>query len=292
MKVYISDFNNVLTELKGHVDFERDWRKADILIMWQDVIGNAPNIVKEARSLGKKVYIVEHGLLSINNYIPPLNEPFLGDKYLAWGQRTKDWLTERTTIDPDRIIITGTLLQRYVIPRKKHDDIKVLYAPRHWGKEIPENLEVAKELRKSGLFVFTKLVDGEHDPQNYDNPISTNRRTKNHTRGCFDAISEADIVVGIGEGTFAVLTYLMDIPYISVDNWVAKDLLGKLYTREIFNEQISDACVQTSLDKLNDTIMYELEHDTKKEERKKFLKYALNVPCDPLKNFLDVIYER
>ena len=290
MKVYISDFNNVLTELKMHVDLENDWRKADVLVLWQDVIADGPDIVNEAHKLGKKVLVAEHGLLSINDYIPPLNRPLLGDKFLAWGQRTKDWLIEKTSIDPNKIIITGTFLQNYIRSLKKHEGKRILYAPRHWGREIPENLQVAKELRKSGLFVFTKLVEGEHNPRDYDNPITTNRIVEDHVRECFKAISEADIVVGIGEGTFAALTYMMDIPYISVDNWVAKDLLGKLYTREEFNSQISDACVQTPINKLNSTIMYELEHDTKKEERKKFLKYALNMPGDPLKKFLEVIY--
>jgi hypothetical protein len=85
---------------------------------------------------------------------------------------------------------------------------------------------------------------------------------------------------------------MMGLPYVSVDNWIAKNLLGKLYTREVFNEQISNACVQTPVSKLNGTIMYELEHDTKKKERKEFLKYALNIPGKPLDRFLEVINEK
>ena len=292
MKVYIADFNGVLTELKDNVNLVTNWRDADTLVIWQDVVGDGPTIAQEAHSLGKRVLVAEHGLLSINDYIPPLSKPLIGDKYLTWGQRTKDWLIEKAHIHPDRIFVTGTLLQNNIIPLKPHKTKRILFAPRHWGKEIPENIQVANELKKLDVFVYTKIVEGEHDPNNYENPIQTNRVVENHIKECFKAISEADIVVGIGEGTFAALTYMMGLPYVSVDNWIAKNLLGKLYTREVFNEQISNACVQTPVSKLNGTIMYELEHDTKKKERKEFLKYALNIPGKPLDRFLEVINEK
>lgn len=294
MKIFLSNFNGIFDELIPVIgkDLVSNWKDADTLVLWQDVIGDLESIANEAKMMGKKVIVAEHGLLSINDYIPPLSRPLVADKFMAWGNWTKDWLVNKAGIDPEKVVVTGTLITKKLIPRRKHEDKRVLFAPRHWSGELEENLEVAAELRKSKFNVYSKLIDGENDPINYINPITSDRQGLNHIETCFHALSWADVVVGVGEGTFGALAHLMDIPYISVDNWREKELLGKTYSREEFNSQISPACHQVPLKKLNSWIEYEMKRPTMFEiERERFRKDCLSYPNDPVKAMLEVIYE-
>lgn len=293
MKIYIANFNGVLDGLSRELgkDIVSDWRDADTLVLWQDVIGELEQTANEAKNMGKRVIVAEHGLLSINDYIPPLSRPMVADTFMAWGNWTKSWLTDKAGIDPSRIAVTGTLLTGKIVPRRKHDKPRVLFAPRHWDKELPENLEVADELRKSQYDVFSKLLKGENDISRYPHPVSSDRQGWNHLQLCFDMLSWADVVVGIGEGTFGALTHLMDIPYISVDNWVTKDLLGKTYSRDEFVSQISPAAIQVPIESLNKQIELCIKDpDINKKEREWFRKEVLNYPGDPMEEMKKVIY--
>lgn len=296
MKIFIQNFNGVLDELVRAVknDTVKDWRQADVVVLWQDVIGEPESIASQAKIAGKKVIVAEHGMLSINDYIPPLSRPMIADKFMAWGNFTKEWLVEKAGIDPDRIVVTGTLLTKQIVPRRKHEDKRVLFAPRHWNGELKENLDVADELRKCDYTVFSKLLAGENNPASYPHPMTTDRQGFNHIKDCFSVLSWADVVVGIGEGTFGALAHLMDIPYISVDNWIEKDLLGKTYTKEEFDSQITKAAIKTPLPLLNMTIDAVIKNpDFNKGEREWFRKECLNVEGenDPLKKMEEVIYE-
>jgi hypothetical protein len=261
--------------------------------MWQDVIGELEDIASQAKAQGKRVIVAEHGLLSINDYIPPLNRPLVADIFMAWGNWTKDWLVTKAGIDATRIVVTGTLLSKEKVNRKPNHGPRVLFAPRHWNGELQENLDVATELKECKYDVFSKLLEGENSPANYPHPLSTNRQNLNHIETCFDVLSWADVVVGIGEGTFGALAHLMDIPYISVSNWRTKDLLGKTYTEKEFKSQISKACFQVPLEILNEQIDMLIKHPEMGERNRKwFRKECLNLPGDPLKKMLKVIYEK
>jgi hypothetical protein len=294
MKIYLENFNGIFDGLVSKIgkDLTTDWREADTIVLWQDVIGGLESVATQAKMMGKRVIVAEHGLLSINDYLPPLNRPIVADTFMAWGAWTKAWLVNKAKIAPERIVVTGTLLTDKLIPRREHEDKRVLFTPRHWDKELRENLEVADELKKCGYTVFSKLLEGENNPQNYPHPISSDRQELNHIEMCFEVLSWADVVVGVGEGTMGALAHLMDIPYISVDNWIEKDLLGKTYSRKEFNSQISPACHQVPLNKLNGWIDWEIKHPGMYElEREKFRKECLNYPGDPLKRMLEVIYK-
>lgn len=295
MKIYVENFNGIFDGLAPHIgpDVVETWQESDTVLLWQDVMGGCKEVALQAKEAGKKVIVAEHGLLSINDYIPPLNRPMIADKFMAWGNWTKEWLVNKAGVEPSRVVVTGTTITNKIVPIRKHDDKRVLFAPRHWDKELQENLDVANELKKCGYTVFSKLLDGENNPENYPNPLSSDRQGMNHLDMCFEVLSWADVVVGVGEGTFGALAHLMDIPYISVDNWKEKDLLGKTYTREEFNSQISPACHQVPLDKLNGWIDWEMKHPKMYEiERENFRKECLNLPNDPVKEMLKVIYER
>lgn len=297
MRIKVFNFNGVLdslvTYLAMHGQLEHDWNKADVIVMWQDVIGQMPEIAKNAKAWGKKVYVVEHGLLSINDYIPPLSRPLLADKFLAWGQKTKDWMVEKAKIDPERVVVTGTTVFDTFFPKRLHEGKNVLFAPRHWTPELPENLRIAEELKKlSKVNVKSKIIVGEHDPKNYPNPFSTDRQEANHLKECYRILSDTDVVVTLGEGTFAALAYYMDIPVISTDEWEQKELLGKIYTKDIFYEQVSYACNIVPLNKLNEAVMKEIKDPAKNQaKRLKFLREYCNYDGgSALQNILRVIY--
>ena len=175
-----------------------------------------------------------------------------------------------------------------------HSEKRILFAPRHWQFEIEENLEIAELLKTyDKAYVYSKIIVGEHDPFKYPNPIISQRTDFNHLKLCYDALKEADVVVGIGEGTFAALAYWMDIPYISVDLWKPKEMLGKIYSKEDFNAQISYACKLVRPKKLLEVIDYELEHpESMREFRSIFVEDYLNGgdPKLALEKQLEVIY--
>lgn len=298
MKIFVSSFNNVLDDLyykvKENGDLIHNWQDADVMVVWQDAVGVMSEMCRQMKALGKRVIVAEHGLLSINDYIPPLSKPLIGDVFMAWGQITKDWLVERANIPENKVTITGTTIFSSLGPRVPHKGKRVLFAPRHWVYHLPENLEVAEVLKKyDKAYVYSKIIVGEHDPFVYPNPIMSERTERNHIKTCYDALKEADVVVGIGEGTFASLAYWMDIPYISVDLWRTKELLGKVYDREEFNSQISCACKHVKIKKLLEVIDYELEHpESMSEFRSFFVQDYLDGgdPDDALEKQLKVIY--
>jgi hypothetical protein len=274
-------------------DLVQDWRGADVLVMWQDVMGEMKEIAQNARMAGKKVYVAEHGLLSINDYIPPLAYPLIGNKYMCWGKKSQEYLNKAGIKDT---VVTGTTIFNQMRPKRLHEGKNVLFAPRHWDIELPENIRIAQELSilmESGINVYSKIVEGEHNPDNYPNPISSNRLAPNHLMACYDALKDADILVTLGEGTIASLAYYLDIPVVSSNEWETKVLLGKTYTRDIFLSQVSTACHLTPLNKLNDTILSELKDPSQRRDlRLKFLNEHIDYQSEKsaLEKQLEVIY--
>lgn len=296
MKVTVFNFNGILDSLVSYLSFhgqlESNWQAADVVVLWQDVLGQLVNVAKQAKALGKRVYTVEHGLLSINDYIKPLSRPLIADKFLAWGQKSKEYMIE-AGIEPDRIVITGTTVFDDFGPKRLHEGKNVLFAPRHWTPDLEENLKIANRLRgMKGVNIKSKIIEGEHDPDKYPNPFSTDRQRDNHLKECYRVLSDTDVLVTLGEGTFAALAYYLDIPVISTDEWEQKELLGKIYTKDIFFEQVSYACNVIPIEKLNQTIKQELRHpEARRLKRLNFLKEYCNYDGgSALENILKVIY--
>lgn len=302
MKVFVANFNGIFNPIVAFLqirgDYTATWQEADVLLLWQDVIGGYPEIAKQAKEMGKRVYVAEHGLLSINDYLPPLSRPLIADKMLVWGERSKNWLTQKAGIKEDRIKVVGTTIFDNFKPKKLHDGKNVLFAPRHWDYELAENIEIAiklKELEKLGnIHIFSKIVEGEHIPSNYPNPISSNRLSGNHLDQCYTALSNADVLVTLGEGTIASMAYYLDIPVISSDHWETKELLGKVYDKTEFFSQVSEACSMVSPDDLNNQILIELQNPgLNRKLRYEFLKDACGyeLPRPAVENILEEIYE-
>jgi hypothetical protein len=282
MSVAVYNFNGVLNGLSNKIrekqDLANDWQGADTVVVWQDAIGVLAEMSRQAKKEGKKVIVAEHGLLSINDYIPPLSKPLIGDVFMAWGQVTKDWLVNKVHIPEAKIEITGSTIFSSLGERVPHEGKRVLFAPRHWQEDISENIEVANILKTyDKAYIYSKIIVGEHDPFTYPNPIMSERTVNNHLSLCYEALKTADVVVGIGEGTFAALAYQMNIPYISVDYWKPKELLGKIYTKEDFDSQLSYACRKVKPEKLIEAIDFELAHpEDMGDLRKKFVNEYLD----------------
>ena len=256
-------------------------------------MGEMKEIAQSARMAGKKVYVAEHGLLSINDYIPPLAYPLIGNKYMCWGEKSQKYLNDAGIKDT---VVTGTTIFDNMRPKRLHKGKNVLFAPRHWDIELPENIRIAEELKKlpEDVHVYSKIVEGEHNPDNYPNPLSSNRMAPNHLVECYEALKDADVLVTLGEGTIASLAYYLDIPVVSSDDWETKILLGKTYTRDIFLSQVSTACHLTPLNKLNDIILNELKDPSQRRDlRLKFLNEHIDYQSEKsaIQKQLELIYE-
>jgi len=298
MKICTTNFNQVLNELEAEVEHRGDrvelWQNADTVVLWQDVMGQAHEVAVGAKGAGKRVLTYEHGLLSINDYIPPLNKPMISDLYLTWGEMTKKWMVEKAHVPAEKIVVTGTTLFSRLGPKLTHEGKRVLFAPRHWDSPLAENYQVSDILKRyDKAFVYSKLVQGEHDPEAFPNPIITYRHNSDHIGNCYEALKDADVVVGIGEGTFASLAIWMDIPYISVDNWGQNNLLGKTYTKEEFNSQLSYASRKVPPERLLEAVDEELSHpEALHDLRKQFIDEYLDGgdPQKALEKQLAVVY--
>ena len=296
MKVYIESLNGVLDKLIMEVyrrgDLVEKWEDADVLVLWQDVMGRLKDIATNARMMGKKLYVAEHGLMSANDYIPPFNRTLLAHKVMVWGEERKKLLSKHGI---NNTVVTGSTIFDQMKPKRIHEGKNVLFAPRHWDRELDENLRVVEELKKlpKDVYVYSKIVEGEHDPLKYPNPIKSNRITPSHLASCYDALKNADVLVTLGEGTISSLAYYLDIPVVSASCWEKKTLLGIEYNREEFFKHITKACNMVELEDVNKTVMDELECPEKRRSlRLEFLNGFIDYQSNKtaLEKQLEVIY--
>ena len=271
MKIILRSFNQVISDLGKHFETTTDIFQAERVVLWNDVMPTEKSIIEFAHSLKRPVIVVQHGRHGTSRYYPPFNEPILADKLCVWGERDKKVLVDNNH-PAQKIEVCGTPIFSYLKPRIKHEGINIVFYPEHWDREVSENKAVAKELRKlrwknKNIKIITKIIDG-HNPDDYDNPVSSVRTANNHLDICVDVLTKADVVVGIEEGTFGLLAQAMDIPVVIMEEWSPKAIGGderyKTYWR-----RISEGSKRAILKNLNETILRQLENpDELKEERK------------------------
>lgn len=149
MKAYVSDFNNVLLELKNRVNFTSDPREADVFIIWQDVRGAMKTLVEmNADFMNKPVVVVQHGRGATRDYLAPNSFPLLADKICVWGEAEAERLKQAGYAD--KTVITGSPLTFYTRNAKlgPHKEKIVVYVPVITSHEEADNLEVFYELKK------------------------------------------------------------------------------------------------------------------------------------------------
>ena len=272
-KLYIpSRHNSVFEELDYHFLCVDKIEGCDVVMLWNDVNAFERGVISLARSLGKKVVVLQHGRKGSSRYFPPFNERIKADALLVWGEFDKRSLVDAGQ-DPQKIRVVGTTVLQDLPEKREHNGINIVFCPEHWDKEVEENSWVKKELRKlryknKAIKVTTKIIES-HDPKNYDNPIQTNRNTDEHLRVCGEVLSTCDLVVGVSESTFELMAQAMGIPVVIMSDWIPKSCNGQ-EGYKTYRRVISKASAATPIKDLNETILAELQDPNRlKEERKK-----------------------
>ena len=310
LKILSFDFNNVLVDVEkellrlGHILLPHDgrpetWKEADIIIVWQESdLGGWKPLVKRWKKAGKRVILMQHGRRGVSRIYPPFNEELISDAVCVWGENDVERLMA-SGVPREKIFVTGTPVTQ-VKERVPHKGINVVFAPEHWDQEVPENFMVRNALRKfvnsrwpwqQKVKVITKILAGEHQPHNYDNPVSSNRMMPGHLDIAIKVLQEADAVVSISEGTFELLAQIMGIPVIIADIWVPKACAGD-ERHKLFQRTYSDACERVKdLNKLGEVIMKHVRNPHLLEmERQEIaiLDGGINI-SNPIKNIVNVI---
>lgn len=255
MKILAFDWNNIMQDVieeliaRGHelLDHRDKWKEADVIVVWQETdLGGAKDWVREIQAAGKRVVLMQHGRRGTSRIFPPFNEELVSDQLCVWGENDVTRMTE-CGVPREKIHVTGTPVVKHVKERIPHKGINVVFSPEHWDVDVFENLIVAGALRKiKGINVITKILEGEHNPSEYDNPVSSNRQHFGHLDVAIGVLQQADVVVAISESTFELLAEIMDIPVIIADIWTPKACAGddryKDYKREYSNacEKVAD----------------------------------------------------
>lgn len=306
MKILIFDFNNLLTDVieelkkRGHTILPLDGKKstakkADRIVLWNETEeGNWKQWIRENKK-GKKVILFQHGRRGTSKIYPPFNEKLESDIVCVWSENDKKRLIA-SGVDESKIRITGSPIFKYLKPKVKHKGLNVVFSPEHWGNEdVVENFIIKSQLEKLPLNinVITKILENEHHPALYQNPVMSNRSKPNHLEICADVLSEADLVVSISESTFELMAQALDIPVVIADIWIPKACEGDETYRD-YHREYSDACTRVKdIKKLNEIIISYLKSSQHlQRERKQIAIDDGGIGLDAIENIIKVILEK
>jgi hypothetical protein len=272
LNVLLFDFNSILRDtveelhkrghniLSGQVTPEL-LDKADVVVLWNETpMGGWDTLAEKLRKQGKRTVLMQHGRRGTSRIYPPFNEPLRSDVLCAWSENDRKRL-ENAGVPKDRIRVTGTTVFNHLKPRVPHEGINVVFSPEHWDVDVVENFIVNSQLQKlKGVKVISKLLIDEHTPGVYPNPVWSDRRTEEHLGICADVLKIADVVVAVSESTFELCAEILDIPVVIADIWTPKACGGDERYRD-YTREYSNACTRVKdITKLNDAIMYAIEH--------------------------------
>ena len=220
MKILLRDHNGILSDLGPHFELVKTVQEAEVVVLWQDIIGMELMIAKLVKQLHKPIVVIQHGAHGMEDYIPPLSNKLLADKILVWGEYDKDQLM-KAGISPKRIEITGTTIFKHLKGRTPHKGTHILFSPEHWDYDIEENLELYNKLKKickKNKWELKVKVMEQHDKDRYkEHEVYSNRGQPEHLDICCDTLAWTDVVVSISEITLELLAQASDIPVICCD---------------------------------------------------------------------------
>lgn len=288
-KIFFIEHGGVMQDIVNNFKVVFTIDRADVVVLWQDVMGYCKSYANLAKTLKKPIVVIQHGIGAMDDYGPPNYYPLLADKLCVWSQNDVDML-KRFGISSKKYEMTGTAIWSHLQPKQKHKGINVLFKPAHWDVDVEENYEVMNELRKiKGINLFTKIHES-HDAKKFENPISSDRETVKHLDACGEVLSKADVVVGIGnEGTFGLMAYAKDIPFIVPNVWRPRTFLHAP-TPEM---KYTEACHMIKLEDLKKAVFNAIEHpEFRREERKRVAEYYGGVNIEnPIERITQVINE-
>jgi len=153
IKVYIEDWNNVMTFLMKREELElvSDPRDCDCLVLWQDVrhyLAELCMINKE--HMHKPLVVVQHGRGAGNDYLPPNSFPMFADKFCCWGTKEYNRLLN-AGFSKDRLVITGSPLVPFIQPKKEHNGKNIVFVPIITTHEEPDNINTYWKLKRIEL---------------------------------------------------------------------------------------------------------------------------------------------
>lgn len=287
MKVLTFNFNGILDDVEaeltrqGHEVLAHktedgkliDWKIADVVLTWNETeLGGWKEQMLKFKKAGIPCILLQHGRRGTSRIYPPFNDKLISDEVCVWGENDVDRLV-KSGVARERIHVTGTPVLKQVKPRIPHRGTNIVFSPEHWDQDVMENAILAGALRRiPDVKIITKILENEHNPRDYDNPVSSNRLKPNHLHIATSVLQEADAVVAISEGTFELLAQAMDIPVIIADIWVPKACVGD-DTYKLYQRTYSDACERVKdLTKIGDVIKKHVKHpELLREERKKIV---------------------
>lgn len=288
-KIYSAEHNGIIEDINPHFVVVTTIEEADVIVLWQDVVGFCKSFAHLAKHLKKKIVVIQHGVGAMDDYGPPNNYTLIADKMCVWSQNDVDML-KSFGIPAKKYELTGTTIWSHLKPKQKHQGVNVLFKPAHWDQDVQENYKVMEELRKiKGINLYTKIHESQNlNSDDFDNIVYSDREKPGHLDICGDILSKTDIMVGIAsEGTLGLLGYGQDIPMIIPDIWKPRQFLNAA-TPEM---KYTEACHKIPLEDLRKAIWNAVEHpEFKREERKKVAEYygGINIE-NPLDKILGVI---
>lgn len=288
-KIFSSEHNGVISDINPHFTVVPNMEEADVIVLWQDVVGWCKSFIHLAKSLKKKVVVIQHGVGAMDDYGPPNSYEMITDKICVWSQNDVDML-KSFGIPEKKYVLTGTTIWSHLKPKKKHDGINVLFKPAHWDSVLEENFIIRDALRKiKGINVTTKIHESQLlGSDDFDNIVYSDRGQPGHLDICGEVLSNTDIIVGLGnEGTLGLLGYGQDIPMIIPDIWKPKPFLNAPTSEMKYTE----ACQLVKLEDLEKTIKNAVKYpEFKKEERRHVAEYygGINIE-NPLDKIVRVI---
>lgn len=290
-KIYSAEHNGIMEDINKYFTVVQTIEEADVIVLWQDVLGFCKSFAHLARAMGKKIVVIQHGVGAMDDYGPPNNYDLIADKICVWSQNDVDML-KSFGIPEKKYVLTGTTIWSHLKPKEKHEGINVLFKPAHWDIVLNENNIIRDELRKiKGINVTTKIHESQKlSSDDFDGIVFSNRELPGHLDICGEVLSKSDVIVGLGsEGTLGLLGYGQDIPMIIPDIWQPKSFLNAA-TPEM---KYTEACQRIKLEDLEKTIKDVIRHpEYKKEERKGVAEYygGINIE-NPLDKIIRVINE-
>lgn len=256
MKWSIADFNGILKDLKDKVGPQHltTPRNADVVVIWQDVLGSYGDLVKAMKFAGIKtpVFTIQHGKSATTDYDKPNSYPLTSDYFLCWGTSDYDRMVRLGY--GERTHIVGCPLNIHIKPRIPHKEKVVLFVPVNTGKEEPENIAVYYELLKikykraqykvlelkgplkdkwgiddkpnvpfnalaEDFDVIAKLLPWHDKNLYHGNTVFGSQYSHKNNELIFNLLRNVDLVIGVDEGCTEIFAMAHDVPVIVVDGF-------------------------------------------------------------------------